>query len=686
MPKMFRSLKAVFAAAAIAFTFVIPLNAAHSDVLWVAAPTWSNLHVKSEDGVFERARREFDNGSNLITSSETQHNIAWVRTDRNSFTAEYNGGVAMAGRKVQFVVTSDLAFTDSIDGADNIAITDQNGIADITVTLTNAPNDDDTVQVSLSTGDAPNVTTLSGNMGVVWQSAGYYPIIKLVGSGQGFQSRCTYRNQPARALDLGAIGHAHECLNGDFQEYTWAWSVFKKDWLPEYSQVYVKSYKYGSTINLLYKVTDIWGTPLADKSIYLTVDNGCRLCKWGNYDNNNNTDENGYVSFSVPNKNTLSSVKNNSFVNSDTHARESGFIALSIQPTTNELDESADYMWPQIVTDVNIKSSASTLKVLSRGGHDVNTAGDYVTTVNNVQVTNPPQSVDTSDQNLDDTMVANLQITFMKNSLLKAVYSPDIRVEATNGGQAAIFDTARPLAGLADSAKFSSPLNFSYTYIQKIALMCTKTGTTTFKIFTGAEFKTVSMDCKNALTDARNIAAVPAGPAIPTIATKSSFKVTDRWGSPVAGVTVRFSVTGNGEMTSTQDQVTDANGIASADITAATAGNQTVTATVQDEAQATQVAAPADAQKGLAAGNAEANQTVRWGAEQLTLSTSTKKVTMIFYNEQGNQATFYDGNKKSYINVTLPLQTVVKRITSKGRHSIRVVVGTLTRTASLTVK
>lgn len=691
MQRATRIVKALVASAALALSFITPISPASSDVLWVSAPTWANLHVKTEDGVFERAKREFDTSSKLMVDSETQHNIAWVRTDRNNVTAQYIGGVANAGKKVQFILSGDAAFTDSIEGDENIAITDENGVAEVTITLTNEPVEEDTLQVGLSTGEGDSISTL-GNMGIVWQPEGFFPIIKLVGTGQGFESNCTYR-KPAVAGDLsatnlpflqGAVGHAHECLNGDLQEYTWAWSVFKKDWLPEYSQVYVKSYKYGSNINLKYKVTDIWGTPLAEKSIYLVVDLGCRLCKWGSYETDKETDENGYVEFSVPNRNSLSSVKNNAFTNSDTKARESGFIAFSIQPTTNEIDESADFIWPQLVTDINIKSTASRLTVISRGGNDVNSDGNYVTTVDGNQVINPAQTVDTTDQSLTDISVVNFQITFSKNALNKALYSPDVKVTADNGGKAAIIDASRPLANLADSAKFSSPLVFSYTYIQKIALMCTKTGVTTFKITTGSDSKTFTMTCKNAISDARFISPVAGGTAVPTVANKATFKVTDRWGSGVAGVTVRLSTSGNGEMTSAQDLVTDANGIVAADVTATAVGDQVVTATIQDSG--TQVAEAADEVKGIAAGNAETTNTVVWGAEGLTLTPGTKKVTMTFYNQQGKRATFYDGRKKSYINVTSPLQVIVKKISGKGKHSIRVLVGTLTKTTSVTVK
>ncbi|MFM2024504.1 MAG: hypothetical protein RLZZ56_517 [Actinomycetota bacterium] len=668
MKRATRTLLATLLSAVLA-TVGLVASPAYAVVEWVSAPAWQNLHAKIEDGVFERVKREFDASSRLLVDSETQHNIAWVRTDRNNVTVQYLGGVANAGKKVQFVMSGDVEFTDSIDDPDNIAITDEFGIAEVTLTLAVTPVAETDLRVGLSAGDGEAATTV-GNLVLDWQDPGYYPIIKLIGSGQGFTSQCLYRAQN----NLGQTSRAHECTNGGFQEYTWAWSVFKKDWLPEYSQVYVKSYKYGTTMNLNYKVTDIWGVAQVDRDVHLIVDQGCRLCRWYSYEGDKATDANGIVSFSLRNRNTLSSVKNNKFVNSDTKAKEGGFIALSIQPTTNALDESADYMWPQIVTDVNIKASASTLTTVSRGGQDVNAAGNYVTTVNGVSVTNPDLTLDTLDNSVTDIDVVNLNISYMKNSLPIALYSPEIQVTADNGGKAAIYDTLRPLSGYASSASFSSPLVFDYTYTQRIALMCTKTGITTFKIITGSAFKTHTMSCKNAVADAKFIEALPAPIAVPGTPAQQYFKVTDRWGNPVAGATVRFSSTGPGSVTNTTDAVSWNDGIVTADVTSADAGTQVVTATIQDPDNVTQIAS----------GTSTISSSVVWGAQALTLAPAAKKVTFNFYNLVGQKATILEGKAKTYVNVTLPTQVFVKKY-AKGKHTLKITVGPVVKTVTVTV-
>ena len=669
MKKATRTFLASLLSASLVLLGLVAAAPASAVVEWVSAPTWKNLHAKIEDGVFERVKREFDIASNLMEDSETQHNIAWVRTDRNNVTVQYVGGLLNAGRKVQFVLSGDVEFTDSIEDPDNIAVTDETGLAEITLTLAEAPVAETNLRVGLSSGEGETATTV-GNLVLDWQDPGFYPIIKLIGSGNGFTSECLYRSQNNK----GQTTRAHECFNGDFEEYTWKWSVFKRDWLPEYSQVYVKSFKYGGTLGLTYKVTDIWGTIQVDRDVKLIVDQGCRLCRWDNFEDSKVTDANGLVSFTIKNRNNFTTVKNNRFVNSDTKAKEGGFIALSIQPTTNALDESADFMWPQIVTDINMKASASSLRVAKRGGNDVNASGNYVTTIDNVAVTNPPHELDTIDAVTTDVDEVIFNISYMKNSLPIALYSPQITVTADNGGKAALIDTYRLLGRLNTSSAFHSPLVFNYTYTQRIALMCTKTGVTTFKIFTGSTFKTHVMSCKNKLADARNIEALPAPIAVPGVAAQQYFKVTDRWGNAVSGATVRFTSSGPGSVTNVTDAVSWNDGIVTAELTATEAGTQVVTATIQDPDNVTQISS----------GTATISSNVVWGAQAVTVAPGSKKVTFNFFNLVGSKATILEGKTKSYVNVTTPTQVFVKKY-AKGKHTLKITVGTVVKTVVVTV-
>ncbi|MBU6348259.1 MAG: hypothetical protein KGQ38_06580 [Actinomycetales bacterium] len=102
-------LVAFTAVAAMVFSFFT--NPAKADAQWVTGLQWSNLHVKNENGVFENWHREWkiEKPTDLFApdkidyNSETQHNLAWVRTDRNSFTSTYVGGLSQAGNQVSFV-------------------------------------------------------------------------------------------------------------------------------------------------------------------------------------------------------------------------------------------------------------------------------------------------------------------------------------------------------------------------------------------------------------------------------------------------------------------------------------------------------------------------------------------------------------------------------------------------------
>ena len=79
---------------------------AHATSDWATSLAWSGLHVKTETGVFENWHREWVNNKDFSTpinyDSPSQHGLAWVRTDRNSFTATYNGGATQANKLLMF--------------------------------------------------------------------------------------------------------------------------------------------------------------------------------------------------------------------------------------------------------------------------------------------------------------------------------------------------------------------------------------------------------------------------------------------------------------------------------------------------------------------------------------------------------------------------------------------------------
>ncbi|MEO0024098.1 MAG: hypothetical protein RL196_539 [Actinomycetota bacterium] len=662
-----RALIRIITALAIFAASLIGVQPATATPTWVSGISWTNLHVKHEDGVFERYRREFDAQSVLQTQSETQHNQAWVRTDRDSVTVTYTGTAANANRLVRFNLDGDVPFTYSTPNtvvtpanlstlpASLEVMTDGDGNAEVTMTLTGTTQAD-RADIVLRAGISDGTTDV-GNMVLVFQPAGFYSVIKLVGTGSGPEATCNTM-------------HPFECNDADLDEKTWTWSVFKKDWLPEYSQVFVKSYLPGSTLNMLYKVTDIWNTPIASKQVTLNLDAGCRVCKWSKtFVGTKSTDSRGYVKFSLKNLNTVTQVKNNSFTNTDTKIKESGVVAFALLPTTNELDESFDEFWPQLVTDIDILGAATQLKALSRGGLTADGSGNVLVG----SEVNPAHVIDEADNQLSDTDVINLNISYVKNSLAKPLYAPDVKVTATNGGVSGLVLPATPVETYASASSQKSTLVFGYTYPQRIAVTCTRPGTTVFKIATGKNYKEYEMDCVLPEHAASKIVAVSSAQiGLPTVASNVAFKVTDRFGNGISGVTVNVVTAGNGTITGATSYVSDAAGLVSVATSATAAGDQTLTATAVD---------------GAATFTADTvSSTVRWGVTTVATLGAKGSVKVTIQNAKGKTASVFDGKSKvATIKLTKLAQTNTVKIKKAGSHALTIKIGASTYKSAVKV-
>jgi len=659
----------IITATAVLAASLIGLQPASATPTWVSGISWTNLHVKSETGVFERYKREFDANSVLQTQSETQHNQAWVRTDRDNVTVTYTGTVANANHMVRFTLDGDQAFTYSTPNtvispadlntlpASLDVVTDNAGNASVTMTLTEpnpANRADDVLRAGISDG-----TTNVGNMVMLFEPAGYFPVIKLVGTGTGPEATCNTL-------------HPFECNDSDLDEKTWTWSVFKKDWLPEYSQVFVKSYVAGSKINLLYKVTDIWGTPIEAKPITLNLDSGCRVCKWGNFAGTKNTNASGYVSFSVPNTNTVAQVRANTFVNSDTKTTEHGFVAFAILPTSNELQESIDEFWPQLVTDLNIKPAATTITTLNRGGLTADNGGNVVVGSGPDLQVNPPLVIDEADNSLTDSNIINLYVGYLKNSIPIALYAPDIKVSANNGGKFGLILPSKPASTYASASAQLSDYTFGYTYPQQIVVTCTRPGTTTFTVATGAIKHTYDMECVLPAHAASQIVPVADGQvAVPGVATTAQFKVTDRFGNGIAGVTVDATTSGNGALSGTTSFVSNAAGIVSVPVAASTAGEQTVSATATD-ASATFTAATTAS-------------VIRWGAKNVTGVAAKGAAKLTVVNAKGLAVVVTEGKAKVSTFKPSKANQVQSIKLKKGLHKLTVKIGSASFSLSINV-
>lgn len=474
-----RTQKRLLAGAAIAalltslFGPVSPSGAAS----WVTTLTWANLHVKKQDGVFERFMREYDEKEQLLSASETQHNQAWIRTDQKSVTVQYVGTAANAGQQVKFVVDSDIAYTDNIPGDENIAVADSNGIAELVITPVKPAMEDDSIRVDLTNG-----STTVGTMLLLFKNPGFYPVVKLVGTTSGPEAACDFK---------------YDCQGSDIWEATYEWSVFKRGWLPEYAQVYAKSYLYGSTIGLKYRVFDIWGTPQAKREVTLLLDSACSLCKWAKFVDKKLTDTKGYVLFSVKNLNTKAQVLAYKSVNPDTKEPGSAFLPFSIHTTTNELEESVDYFWPQIVPDMTIRPTAVSLLVRTRGELPADQEGNVVLDGSK----NPALILDPAGVSKSDQIVVKLAISYLRNMQANALYSPDIKVTATNGGMATLVTATNKLDDIVSTKLSKNTLIFGYNSSNKrrdaeIVLTGTKPGTTTWTFWIGGVKKTITQSYK----------------------------------------------------------------------------------------------------------------------------------------------------------------------------------------------
>jgi hypothetical protein len=658
------------------FALLSPAVSVQAAVPWVTGLAWGNLSVDPQEGVFQRYRREFDNNSVLQVNSPTQHDTAWIRTDQNSITVNYKGGVGNANKQVQFLSEGSTTYTDNRAEENDVVVTDGSGNASITYTLSGTPQEDDYVLVSLK-ADAVTV----GPMILVWKKSGFFPIIKLMGTPGGNEAICDSK---------------FNCQYSDLIEKTWEWSVFKRDWLPEYSQVYVKSYTPGAVIRLNYKVTDIWGDPIADKEINLGLDTKCSKCRWGSFAENRTTNEAGEVSFSLPNKNTAAQIASNTYVNTDTKKQEGGIIAFAIVPTANEIEESADMFWPQLITTQTIKSSGFNIAVKSRGGIAANGYGNVVVD----SVTNPALRLDPLGETAADQIKAHFTITYEKATDARSniLYSPTVTVTADNGGVAGLVSSyhGRGYDTFLDVSQMKSKLEFNYVYNLNnqqygvdLVFAGTRPGLTTFTVAVGDTKKTFTQEFFTEPKDARFIRPISQSLiGVPGVNKSVTFEVVDRFGNGVANIPVNLATSGAGSLVSPVETVmTDAKGRVTAVASNAAATAQTITATVAvDQVAESQFAAPAVAEIGLAAGSATTSANVAWGTVDISLVAAKGAIKVSTLNAKGKTVTVLRGTKKlfTYKPTTANFVKAVK--TLKGTSAFTVRIGNVSKTAKLVVK
>jgi len=416
MKKRFKSAYGLIALSLLATG--LSATVASADTPFVSNIGWNALYAKTGDGIVEQNRNIFDSKGVLQVNDSTQHPLVWVRMDISQVTVQYKGGATEANKQIQFIADNagqKFTFSDDISAESKIVTTDSSGSANVTYTVTGV-TPDSYLRVGIADCDyinnkstCPNYAKnknadLGGPLIFQWEKPGYYPIIKLD-------------------------------LTNSVRDVYWDWSEFKNSWVGERSHVYIKTYPVGSTITLPYTVTDIWGAPIADYPISMVAQGaycgGTVKCKWGNTPSEINTDSNGNVTFIEKNKNTAA----DACKNIDPTTKKRCGIGANFQPTTNQIPESSDIIWPQFVNDMTMNPAAISYRVVDRGGIVSPTGND--TSVNGVVDPALPLSTATSTSDAA-TVKTVLSISYLYNnakSTLQRVplYAPDVTVTASPG-------------------------------------------------------------------------------------------------------------------------------------------------------------------------------------------------------------------------------------------------------------
>ncbi len=363
---------------------------------WVANLSWSNLHVVSEEGVFENFHRDYVNHlytGGIDYANADQHNAAYVRLGHNSVTLSYHSGlVANRNKEVRFLVAvyngdESLAYSTSVPSgygtlfSDKSPITDPNqtvvdsvivttnstGDARLTITPTATPTEGVVVVAGINatndviSGTEHSVASEVGTMLIGWHAAGFRPITKLVGSATGRRAVC------GNTVIVGTPS-PYMCHNFDFKDQTFDWKVADnhdrpgckdcREWFVgdpsyDYTQAYAKSYAAGSTMSLIYHVADIWGTPVVGKTVHIAIA-GAKT-KWSMYSASPITNSNGDVTFTSKNINSVADVTANIDVNpDDTRIKTKGAMGFVVTTGVDDLDQSSDLMWFSVVPNLTI--------------------------------------------------------------------------------------------------------------------------------------------------------------------------------------------------------------------------------------------------------------------------------------------------------------------------------------------
>lgn len=348
----------------------------------VSAFSWENFHVVPDTGLFETFHREFQSGfTTIYGASPSQHSVVYAVADPTtpansvkSVTFRYTADASQIGKSIAFQfnaqsgeddhdITSD--FTPTYVGSDNIITVQSDGssgaVAEFTITRTSNPFAD-----ADGNGDVLNAAFVAGNsvlgdMTVHWARPGFGPIIKLVGTSTSPLGHC---DPSTSALTV------HLCAQTGFRDETFDWSVANRAWFQEdsaydYSQAWAKTYVAGDTVDMKYRVVDIWGSPIASHNVIFAVDSG-KDAKFSKDAATLRTDSEGYVVFQTKNLNTAAQVAAHVDYNPDTGKPTAGILSFQVRTTlspTNPGPECSDLIWFQLNSGAPIADTSATFKL-----------------------------------------------------------------------------------------------------------------------------------------------------------------------------------------------------------------------------------------------------------------------------------------------------------------------------------
>ncbi len=347
-----------------------------------SAFSWDNFHVVPANGVFESFHREYQSGfSAIYSASPSQHSVVYAVADPSntsnsvrSVTFRFSADSSQIGKSVAFQFNaqsgaddSDITghFSASYTGTNNTLTLVSDGAgaakAEFTINRDNEPFTD-----SDGNGDVLNAAFVAGNsvlgdMTVHWARPGFGPIIKLVGTPTSPLGHC---DPETSALTV------HLCAQTGFRDETFDWSVANRPWFQEdsaydYSQAWAKTYVAGDTVDMKYRVIDIWGNPIGLHNVVFAVDSG-KDAKWSKDAATLKTNSDGYVVFQTKNLNTAAQVAAHVDYNPDTGKPTAGILSFQVRTSlspTNPGPECSDLIWFQLNSGAPIADSSATFKL-----------------------------------------------------------------------------------------------------------------------------------------------------------------------------------------------------------------------------------------------------------------------------------------------------------------------------------